>query len=315
MEQFIIVLSQVVIFLILICVGILSTKLKILSKEALSGISALVMSVSLPCFIFINGITSATRQSLMDSLIIIPIAVILYLLLMVVNMMIEKVFKLKGNRERIHRACFMFNNIGFMGIPLVIAIYPDTAVLYVSIFTIVDQLVFWTYGVTLTYPVSENKQKTSVLTTLKNLISPPLVAIILAVVFILIGIQVPSVIESALSTIGATSMPLALIYIGGVVCTIDLKPALKCAEIYAGIIVKMIVVPVVAFVVMNHIGIALDMSTIMAYMVALPGVEIVAMLAEANECDGDYAVCSIMISTIASLITLPIVSLLMAAVS
>lgn len=50
----------------------------------------------------------------------------------------------------------------------------------------------------------------------------------------------------------------------------------------------------------------------MAYMVALPGIELIPMLAEANGSDGDYAVGKIMMTTIACLITLPIVSLLMA---
>ena len=59
-------------------------------------------------------------------------------------------------------------------------------------------------------------------------------------------------------------------------------------------------------------GLPEDMSATIAYMAALPGIELVPMLAEANGSDGDYAVCAIMMTTIACLITLPIVSLLMA---
>lgn len=44
-------------------------------------------------------------------------------------------------------------------------------------------------------------------------------------------------------------------------------------------------------------------------MIALPGIEMVPMLAQINRSDGDYAVCAIMMTTIASLATLPIVSL------
>lgn len=313
MEQFTIVVTQIGIFLILICVGILAAKLKILSREALDGISGLVMKISLPCFIFYNAVTSATRESLMASLVIIPVGVALYVGLTLVMTGIGKLFRLTGNRKNIYRASFIFGNIGFMGIPLVAAIYPDTAILYVSVLTIVDQIYFWTYGVTLTFP-ADRKREGSLLGSLKNLISPPLVAILLAVLFIVCGLPLPSIAGSVLSTIGATSMPLALIYIGGILCSANLKPVLRCKELYAGILVKMVVIPVICFLVMYGLGLPQDMSATVAYMAALPGIELVPMLAEANGCDGEYAVCAIMMTTIASLVTLPVVSLLMSVI-
>lgn len=308
MEQFLIALTQISIFLILICVGILTVKCKILDAHSMEAISKLVMRISLPSYIFINAISSATRQSLIDSLIIVPIAVVLYLLLTAVSMLIERVFHLQGNRKKVYRASLIFGNIGFMGIPLVAALYPDTALLYVSIFTIVDQLFFWTYGVLLTQPESEEMQKIS-LTNLKNLLSPPLLAIILAIIFIIAGIHIPEVCASALTVIGNTSMPLALIYIGGVLFTCDIRPVLKCGELYLGVLVKMVILPVICYLVMTSARIPYDMAGTIAFIVALPGIEIVPMLAKANGSDGDYAVCAVMMTTIFCILTLPIVSL------
>lgn len=308
MEQFFIALTQIGIFLILICVGILTVKIKIFDGHSLADVSKLVMQISLPSYIFINAVSSATRQSLIDSLMVVPIAVVLYIILIIVSAMIEKAFRLQGNRKSVFRASLIFGNIGFMGIPLVAALYPDTALLYVSIFTIVDQMFFWTYGVLLTKPVSDERQKISP-ANLKNLLSPPLLAIILAIIFIVTGIHIPEVFSSVLTVIGSTSMPLALIYIGGVLCTSDIRPVLKCGELYAGIIIKMIVLPVVCYLIMCRGGITVDMAGTLAFIVALPGIEMVPMLAMTNGSDGDYAVCAIMMTTIACLITLPIVSL------
>lgn len=308
MEQFFIALTQIGIFLIMICIGFLTMKIKIFDGHSLVSVSKLVMQISLPAYIFINAVNSATRQSLMDSLIIVPIAVILYLILILVSVVIERVFRLRGNRRRVFRASLIFGNIGFMGIPLVTALYPDTALLYVSVFTIVDQLIFWTYGVLLTKPVSEDRQGISP-ENLKNLLSPPLVAIVLAILFIIAGIHIPTVFVSALEAIGNTSMPLALIYIGGVLCTCDIKPVLRCGELYAGIVVKMIALAVACYVVMGLLGVSKDMAGTLAFIIALPGIEMVPMLAKTNGSDGDYAVCAIMMTTIACLITLPIVSL------
>lgn len=91
-----IVLTQIGIFLILICVGVLAVKLRILEEASLTDISGFVMKIALPCYIFINAVMSATRQSLMQSLIIVPIGIALYIALVLVNIRIEKVFGLKA---------------------------------------------------------------------------------------------------------------------------------------------------------------------------------------------------------------------------
>lgn len=74
-------------------------------------------------------------------------------------------------------------------------------------------------------------------------------------------------------------------------------------------IVKMVILPVVCYLVMSRSGMVYDMAGTLAFIVALPGIEMVPMLAKMNGSDGDYAVCAIMMTTIACLITLPIVSL------
>ncbi|MGN0704664.1 MAG: AEC family transporter [Lentihominibacter sp.] len=231
------------IFLILICAGIITVKTRILDEHSLTSISGLVIQISLPAYIFINAVNSATRHSLMSSLIIVPLAICLYIILVAVSAVIEKAFHLQGNRKGVYRASLVFGNIGFMGIPLVTVIYPDTALLYVSVFTIVDQIFFWTYGVLLTKPVS------------------------------------------------------------------DIRPVLKCGELYTGIIVKMTILPVVCYMIMCIIGLRHDMAGTLAFLIALPGIEMVPMQAKVSGSDGDYAVSAIMLTTVIYLLTLPIVSL------
>lgn len=311
MEQFFIAVTQIGIFIILIVIGILTIKFKILDPYSMEAISKLVIQAALPSYIFINAIISTTKESILDSLIVIPFSVLLYIVLVIVSKIIEGRFHLQANRKKVFRASLVFGNVGFMGIPLITALYPDTGLLYVSIFTIVDQIVFWTYGVLLTHPVSGKKSSVS-LSHLKNLLSPPLLAILLALVFIMANIPVPGVISSALTAMGNTSMPLALIYIGGVLCACDIRPILKCGELYAGILIKMILLPVLFYAVLSAAGIAGDMAGTLAFLAALPGIEMVPMLAKTSGSDGDYAVCAVMMTTIACFLTLPIVSLCIA---
>ncbi len=314
MDQFFIVLNQIGIFLILILLGIAAVKFGILDERSLGNVSKLVMRMALPAYIFINTAEGATRAGLAESLLIIPLAAVLYLLLGLLSKLLETVFRLKGNRARVFRAIVMFGNVGFMGIPLVVELYPDTALLYISLFTILDQGLFWTYGVALTQPVTAEKQKFS-LKGLKNLLSPALVAILGATILVLLDIHLPEVLTSALSKLGSASMPLSLLYIGGMLSMTDVRGVLKCGELYAEIGLKMLILPLVYFLVMGLCGVPGDMAGTVTFLTGLPAINMVAMLAKNNGSDGDYAVCAVMMTTIACLVTLPLVSLGMVALS
>ncbi len=308
MDQFFIVLNQIGIFLILIIFGILAVKFGILDEHSLGSVSKLVMRMALPAYIFINTAEGATRQGLAESLLVIPLAIALYLMLFLLSLLLEKVFRLKGNRGHVFRAIVMFGNVGFMGIPLVVELYPDTALLYISLFTILDQGLFWTYGVSLTKPVSDQKEKIS-LKNLKNLLSPALVAILGATVLVLLNIHLPKLLTTTLSKLGTASMPLSLLYIGGMLSMTDVRKVLRCGELYAEIGLKMLVLPIVFFLVMKLCQVPADMAGTMTFLTGLPAINMVAMLSKNNGSDGDYAVCAVMMTTLACLVTLPLVSL------
>ena len=310
MEQFFTVLNQIMIFVILILLGVVAVKRGILDEHSLSNLSKVIMKMALPAYIFINTAEGATRSGLVASLAVIPMAVVLCALLFFLSLGIEHVFHLCGNRSHVFRAIVMFGNVGFMGIPLVVELYPDTALLYVSLFTILDQVLFWTYGVSLLEKVETKKHKKKFTpAVLKNLLSPALLAIVLATVCVLLNVHLPYVISTTLNKLGAASMPLSLLYIGGMLSMTDVRKVLKCGELYAEIFLKMVALPLLFYFSVRHFGITTDMAGTMAFLAGLPAINMVAMLAKNNGSDGDYAVCAVMMTTLACLVTLPVISL------
>lgn len=63
----------------------------------------------------------------------------MYIFLFIVGTVFSKVFRIKGNAAQVYKAVSVFGNVGFIGIPLVAAVYPETGMLYIAIFTIIDQ--------------------------------------------------------------------------------------------------------------------------------------------------------------------------------
>ena len=70
----------------------------------------------------------------------------MYVCLLILGTLSGKVFHLHGEHLQLYRAMTVFGNVGFMGIPIVVSIYPEKGMLYMAVFTIIDQLMLWTLG-------------------------------------------------------------------------------------------------------------------------------------------------------------------------
>ncbi len=309
MNYFSIMLEQIEIFVVYILIGIFAVKMHFVDRDKLGVLSGIITKLLLPLLIFTNTVSGTTREQFFSSSVIILIAAVLYVVLFFVALLLSKVLRLGDNRKNIYRACTMFGNCGFMGIPIVTALYPELGGLYISLYTVIDQLVLWTMGVDLAAPVGSTNNLTAK-QRLKKMINPATVAIIAGVVFVLCGIKIPNVILTALSKTGAAASPLAMVYLGGVFCYIKITDYVKLKEIYATVLVKMVLLPIGVYQILSRIPmIESSIAVTVGILCALPTMSSVAMIAETQNSDSDYAAGFILITTVVSVVTLPLVCL------
>lgn len=309
MNCFSVVLEQMEIFVVYILIGIFAVKMHFVDREKLGVLSGIITKLLLPLLIFTNTVNGTTREQFFSSAVIILIAAVLYIVLYFVSLLLSKILKLGDNRKNIYRACTMFGNCGFMGIPIVSALYPELGGLYISLYTVIDQLVLWTVGVDLAAPVGRGNNLTAK-ERLKKMINPATVAIIAGVVFVLGGIKIPSVILTALSKTGAAASPLAMVYLGGVFCYIKLFDYIKLKEIYVTVLIKMVLLPIGIYQILSRIPmLESSIAVTVGVLCALPTMSSVAMIAETQKSDSDYAAGFIFVTTLLSVVTLPLVCL------
>jgi hypothetical protein len=306
MEQFNAVLNQVLIFLIIMIIGFLAVKAKFLAREALPVITRLFTRVIVPFILFVNTVNGATRSELVSTLYLSGIYVCVFAVLITTTRMLPKILRLKGNKAPLFTLSYSFGNVGFVGIPLLVATFGQRAMLYVTMYAIVDQFIFWTYGYSLSFPV-ENKLKFTP-KTLVNMINPPIIAMILSIVIILLDVRVPELLDRAFTSMAISGTALPFLYIGGMIATLDIKKLLKHYEFYVGITVKMIIIPICIFLVIRAIGINHEIAVSSALLFGLPTIALVPMLAGANGSDVEYGTAVVLVSTVASLFTLTLVS-------
>lgn len=310
MNYFTLVLEQVILFAIYACVGVIAVKGGILNRDSLSALAKLITRVALPLLIFTNTLNGSNRMQLLAALPVLGVVAALYLLLFSLALLLKKLFRLKEDRGRIYWACTMFGNVGFMGIPIIMALFPVRGMLYIALFSIVDQLSFWTIGVKLTTPGSEEDQS-SVRKQLMKLINPAMVGILLAILGVLTGLHLPELLHTALHTVGSTATPLSLIYLGGMFCFVPIREGLLQKEFYGTVIVKMLALPVLLWLVLRHIPwISRDFAMVICLLTATPSMSSVAMLAQSQESEAEYGVEMVFVTTLCSAVTIPAVCFL-----
>ena len=309
MNYFSIVLEQIEIFVVYMLIGIFAVKMHFLDREKLGVLSGCITKILLPLLIFTNTINGTTREQFLSSAVIILLAAVLYLVLYVVAAVLAKLLRIDGEHETLYRACTMFGNCGFMGIPIITALYPEQGGLYIAMYTVIDQLALWTVGTDLTAP-ADNAGKLSTAQRFRKMINPATVAILAGVFVVLTGIRLPSVIVTALAKTGAAASPLAMVYLGGVFCYIKIIDYLKLKEVYVTVVVKMLLLPILVYAVLSHIS-AVDqnVAVTIGILCALLTMSSVAMMAESQHSDSDYVTGFIFVTTLISIVILPVVCL------
>lgn len=308
MDLFSIIINQMDMLAVYVIIGIISVKTKIFYRESLEYISRYIMKLSLPIMIFTNTLNGANAKEVIETMPMLYIEICMFAVLFSVGMLLSNVFHLEGDRKQVYKAVSMFGNVGFIGIPLIAAIFPERGMLYIAIYTIIDQGLLWTAGMSLTTPAKEKAEK-SIGQSVKKMLNPAIIAILLGVAGIFAGVKLPSILDLTFTKIGATTTPLSMIYIGGLFCYVDIKKFVVKIEFYLIVAFKMIVFPIFLFMALRYVTFISDEIKITLTLLAgLPSMSSIAMFANANGSDGDYAIGAIFVTTIASAVTLPLIS-------
>lgn len=299
---FSIVIHQMILFFSILLVGNVAAKQGVIQENYLPDFAKLVSKIFLPVLIFYMTYAGTTRQMVWENAAMIGLTALFYVIISAVTWIIAKGLRPTGDKAKVFQFAFIFGNTGFVGVPLLIALFPKDGILYLALFSIVDQLLFWTYGV---YLATASDKKAKI--TLKSFVNPNIVAIALALIFIMIGVKLPTVVDDTLQTIKNAVGAMAMIYLGALIFYSDWKTAFKTKDLYFGIVVKMIILPILLGKLLLMTGLPNNMIWSMIILMSLPTMTVVPMIAKLYGHEGAYAA-GITAATLAvSIVTIPVV--------
>ena len=289
-------------FLIML-IGVLAFKKKIISDEIQIGLANILLKITLPLLVvtsfgveFEEGIGEKVIQCFFYSILSIILAAI-----------ISSLFLLKmkdKEKKKILQFANVFSNCGFIGFPLINSVLGLEGVLYTSIFNMIFTIGLWTYGVLLYSNKFDKKEIKSVLT------NPCIVAVYVGLILMIFNIQLPTFINKSFKIVGDMTTPLSMIIIGCILAKAKIKNYIKDFTIYYSAVLKLLLLPLVG------IGIAYiikDNSILMKTMIliqAMPAATMTSILAEKYNLKVEYSAVIVFITTLLSIITFPIITML-----
>lgn len=306
--QLSIIINQVSIFAILMIIGFVGAKTKVIPEESLKYLAQMIVKIILPCLIFkVVAGSNITPQDFYNSWKFALAVALLFLTLPVLGFIIGKLFKLTGPSLNVIIALITFGNMGFVGIPLINEVYHDPLTgVSVTVYTLIDMSLLWTFGV---YLCSRHLSNHSIKNSLKNMLNPTTITLVFAVLVLFLNIKLPKIILETVYGIGGTSKYLTMIYLGAALSFISHRGILKKYHIFVLALFKMVIVPVSMFGLFRHFlpGVQTGILTIVS---GLPTMTTVVMLAKTYQSDDRLATETIFLTTVLCLITFPAVNVI-----
>lgn len=289
---------------LLIAVGYILTKKEILSTEFGSRIAWLVVNLTFPAYILSALPYQFTKSEFLDSLNGITIAVIATIILYPIGYIIGKLFRISKSNMGVFLALFVYSNVVFIGLPVNQALFGDEAIAYVLEYYIANTVLFWTLGV-YSLQAASGKGKGGI--KLKALLTPSLTATVIAIIFVLLGVKLPDMIQKPATMLGSMTSPLATLFIGMVFAEMKLADFKITRDFWAVMTGRFIVAPVTVLVIMLFFtSFSIERQEVYILQAAMPAMNQVTILSKYYGCDYKYSTILTVWSFVVSMIALPL---------
>lgn len=295
-------LHQAAIMLILICLGIVCYKAKIISENGSKELSRLALLVINPVVIFMAYQKELEARLLKGFLAAILLGVVSFITAAAIAYL---AVRKKPEREAdIERFSCIYSNCSFMGIPLIQALLGSEGVFYLTAYLTIFNILVWTHGV-----IMMSGQK-SMKNVVKAFTSSSVIAIVLGFIFFITGFRLPEILNSTLELVGSMNTPVAMLVAGATIARTNVLKALKNPRIYYVTALKLLIIPAFAAILFGLIpaDTTVEMSVLIA--AAAPSATMCTMFSLRYDRNSLYASEIFAVTTLLSVATMPLMVIL-----
>ena len=292
--------AMAVLFLI-IAVGYAAGKLRIFPDNAAQTLAQLVINVTNPCMVLYAVLGTERLLSSGEVFLLTGIALGLFALLIPLGILLSGLLRCPKEERNVYRFFCTMRNLGFLGFPVVSALYGPNAVFYASIFNLVMQLVTYTYGEALFRPGFSRRS-----ISWKSFCTPMILASLLAYVLYFTDFRAPEILVSVIGSLSGVTSPLAMLVIGITLSKVPLRRVFTNWRLYAHELIRLALVPLALWALLRgFVGNPLILG-VAVVMCAMPAGTTTALFAARYRVQEELAASAVFLSTLLSLATIPL---------
>lgn len=293
-----ILLQQTIIMFALMLLGLLLSRRGMITEQGSRDLSNVLLYAVIPCVILRSYMSEFSTEKLRAMGLSALIAVIAF------AASIAVAYLTCGTRHRIENFAVAFGNAGFIGIPLVTAVFGPEAAFYVVSFSTFANLLQWTYGIVI---ISGKKETMNLRMVFVN---PVFISMVIGIALFVLQPTLPMVVTGTIGYIADGNTVLAMIILGYYLSKVQLRGLFADVRLYLFSALRLLVVPAVTILVFLPFPFARGEITLITLIAAAtPIASSTAIFAQKFDQDYRRAVSYVCLSTILSVATLPLVML------
>lgn len=292
-----IVFAKMAMLVLIMLLGYLCARIGITGPEFNQRVTPLMVKVLLPATI-LNSVLSVPDFSGRELLDYILVMTVMVALQMLPAWFLPRLMRTRSEDVGATRLVTAFGNVGFVGLPVVAAIFGDEMVFFASLCNIPFNLALYSCSAAQLSPDGGRVRWQDVL-------NAPVIATLLSVVLLLSRVHVPGVLADTISSVSGVTIPLSMLVIGTSLGGISVRSVLTDWRVYVVSAVRLLVCPLLTWLVLRPFaaGALLGISVLMA---ACPSAMLVTALCLQYGRSDAFASKCIFLSTILSAVTIPL---------
>ncbi|MFA7562149.1 MAG: AEC family transporter [Methanoculleus sp.] len=300
--DFLIVADQIFILVLLIAAGYAAVATKIVDPQATRGLSGLLVNITIPALIVASMQVPFTPERLIGAETLLLATGVFFALSFALAWAVSKAMRVPPAEEGVLQFAIVFGNVGFMGFPVALTLFGEEALFYVAIFNLVFNILVFSVGIAM---LTEGRGKGF---DPRLLINPGIAASIIGFALFLGSVEIPSPFIDSIDLLGGVTTPLAMIIVGAMLATFPAREMVGNWRIWVASAILLLAVPAAYCYLLAPIFPDPFINGIMITMAAMPAAANTVIFAEQYGADSKLASQIVFVSTIGSLITIPLIA-------
>lgn len=302
------ILNSLVMIFILIIPGIFFRKREILTETQNEALSSVVVNLTWPCLVIDAMQVEFSIQTLKNCGYIFVISLIIFAILLLISFPLAKAMKMPKTKQYLMVFMLLFGNTGFIGIPVIKALYGTEAIFFAAIIELINDILIFTIGMALIQMSAGAKLKLGV----KQFLNPGLIGVLIGLALFMLDLRLPELLGGSVEMIGAATTPLTMFVIGFQLGGLNFKEIAGDWQVYIICFVKLMIAPLITLLIVKlWAGDLMLLEKVLIMSFAMPVGSVSVIFSQQYKGEVAFATKSVLLSTVLSILMIPIFAILM----